>query len=217
MIAVAWQAQTMMSPGNVISSVLGQYQKLNQNASSSSEEIKSLVKETNLLDLKNEGFGRVSLTLSREQLLALIGNYLTSKFTKEGAPPTSFAVASEDEENPKDYDGTLFLPSKAVFVKLRKQSLDEASIQKEIEKARAVNPSETWIFSYLGSQNKDFRLEPVFISENITLSGRLRLMTVPDLLFQLTQGHFTASLEVLVAEEKDSSSYKARFLLTRMN
>ena len=212
LVVAAWQAHSALSPGTLLSNVVSQYEKVNQNAGASRDELRSLIKETGLLDLKVEGLGRLSLSLSNEQLLALIGNYLTSKFAREGATAKSFKL--EAKEN-NECDARLYLPSRAVFAKLCKNSLDEPGIVSELERARARNPSDTWIFSYLGSQNREFLFEPVFLSENVTLQGRLRLMTVSHLLFELTRSRFVATVETFEQEENNGGT-KARFLLSRL-
>jgi hypothetical protein len=187
MLNVYWEARTTFSPGGLAAVALNQYERVEQNHKLQRVDLELLAHDLGQLDMKIEGAGRISLTLSKDQLLGFIRNYLISYFLSQGSSSSELVRTKG-----KDYDATLTLPSKTIFVKLRKSSLDEAAINLELERAKALNPSEVWIFPYFGIEGKDIRFDPVFVSEDRILYGHLRVVPVSEVMTAATGGRFFA-------------------------
>jgi hypothetical protein len=215
LIGGLWQAHDALSPMGLIARVTDQYQKINENTAASAEELSSIIREVKSLDLRILETGRLSLTLSQEQLLVLIGNYLTKKYARNGATSGSIMIETESGGHEQGSQAILSLPNRAIYVRLCENALGQEALEHELAEAKSRNPSETWIVSYLGSQKADYLLEPVFLAENLILRGHFRVMTVSDLLSEITQRRFVASLEEFVKKESTSKS-SARFILSRI-
>ncbi|MGI0092037.1 MAG: hypothetical protein ACREBS_10035 [Nitrososphaerales archaeon] len=209
MLNSAWEAHTALSPANLASTAISEFQKFERNAKLQEEEVRSLTHEFEHLELKSEGTGRLSLTLTRDELLELIGNYLVSQFLNDGSAGSKFTISS----NYPGYDGMLSLPSKAIFTKLIEDKIDQHVVFGEIDEAETLNPAEVWMFSFDEDQRSDIRFGPVFVSENRILFGRFRLIPVTDLLKEITNGHFSASIE----SRGKTRAEGTRFLLTRLD
>lgn len=199
-----WQAHTAMSPVGLASAAIDQYQKIEKDLKDQQEEITNLFADFGQLDLMIEGMSRLSLSLSRDQLLALIGNYLCTKFVRE--TNGNYELVTKQEQN--GFDGVLYLPSRSVFVKLCKTSLQDGMLEQELETAKSLNPSELWIFSFNDHQRMDIKLDPVFAGENKVLRGRLRVIPVADLFKEISGGKFTAYTQSSIGDDE-----KARFIL----
>ena len=207
MLNAVWEAHQVLSPGNLASTAISQYQKLENKARLNREELEAVTKDIGKLDLQSEGTGRLSLTLSRPQIMVIIANYLSSQY---------FGQTSSDAElKPAvavpDYDAMLVLPTKAVFVKLIKDDLDQKSLVKEIDKAETLNPSDVCIIAHETSRRTDILFDPVFVSENKIQRGRFRLMSLPDLFGEISKRQFTATIE----NSKESQGDSVRILFVK--
>lgn len=210
MLNALWEAHTALSPANLASKAVSEFQRFENTTRSQEEEMRDLTKEIDHLKLKSEGTGRLSLTLTREEILELVGNYLVSQFLNEGSAGSRFIIS----ENYHGYDGMLSLAYKTIFVKLVEEKIDQKWVFAEIDKAENLNPSEVWIFAYNEDQRSDIRFGPVFVSENKVLFGRFKLMAVTDLLKGITKGRFSAT--IMGSEISDDGKKRTRFLLARL-
>jgi hypothetical protein len=206
MINAAWEAHNALSPLNLASSAINEYQKSERNARVQEEEFKSLVKQIDHLNLRNEA-GRLSLTLDRKQILELIGIFLVNQFLTEGSWGSKFEVT----DNHEGYDGMLGLANKMVFAKLVGETVSEKWVFAEADKAEKLNPSEVWIFMLQEGPRSDIKFGPVFVSEHKVLRGRFRVLTVTDLLKSITKGRFVARLDTTATKTNDGN----RFILAR--
>ena len=207
MFGIFWQARSAISPTNLASVAVDQFQKVESNVKLQREELKALTRDLGNLQLQVEGTGRLSFSLSREQILGLAENYLSSKFVNEGGTTSPFTIYPKvvRADVNKKLDGALHLPSRTIFVKLTKHLMDERTLQQEVEKAREQNPSDTWIFTHQESQRIDVKFEPFFVSENRILWGHFRVMPLTDLIKEISYGHFTASIESKESKSRDTS------------
>jgi hypothetical protein len=208
MLNAIWEAHAALSPVNLASTALSQYQKLEKDAKLQQEELRSLIQDLSDLNLHTEGTGRLSLTLTRDQLLELIENYLVLQYLNQGSTGAKFTIS----KNIHGYDGMLSLPNKEIFTSLIEEKIDNNWIFDEISKAQTLNPSEIWIFTYQEEQRSDILFGPVFVSENRILRGRFRLMPVTSLLKLITKERFSFTVE-----KSESEMQGARFLLTRLD
>src|SRR5487761_188150 len=90
MISAVWEAHAALSPANLASVAASEYQRLETNAKLREEEMKSLTQDIGRLNLQAESTGRISLTLSRNEILELVGNYLISQFRNDGSAGAQF-------------------------------------------------------------------------------------------------------------------------------
>ncbi len=186
MLNIFWEARTALSPGGLAAVALNQYERVERNNKLQEGDLQLLARDLGQLDMKIEGTGRISLTLSEDQLLSFIGSYLISFFLSEGSSSSELVRTSKARE----YDAALVLPGKTIFVKLCRGQLDEAALSLELERAKALNPSEVWIFPYFEIEGKDIQLDPVFVSENRILHGHLRVVPLSEVMINATGGRF---------------------------
>lgn len=204
MINAAWQAHSALSPANLASTAITEYRKMDRNARLQDEETISLAKGISHLELKSEGGGRLSLVLTRKDIVELVGQYLMSQFLKEGSWGSKF-VATTDYPG---YDGVIDLANKTIFAKVVEETFDEKWIFAEADKAERINPNEVWIFSLKDGFKSDIIMGPIFVGENKVLRGRFRVMSVTDAMREITDGRFAASI-------LGDSENGTRFLLSR--
>ena len=209
MLNAVWEARSLMSPAGLASRAISEYQKFEKNTNLQRDEIKSLTKQISNLDIQAEGTGRISLSLTRAELLELIGNYLVSRFLNVGSSGAKFSQVSI-----ADYDGTLRLPDRSIFAKLIQEGVDQQRVFSEVDKAESLNPSEVWLFTYDASKRSDILFGPIFVSENKILRGRFRLMPVTDIFSDITRGHFSA---LILSEGRmgDAEEARTRFVFVK--
>ncbi|MDG6997908.1 MAG: hypothetical protein JRN15_02205 [Nitrososphaerota archaeon] len=205
MLNAAWEAHSILSPAGIASRAVSEYQKFEKNTKLQRDEIKSLTKQIDSLDIQAEETGRISLSLTRAELLELVGNYLVSQFLNVGSAGVKFSQTSNG-----DYDGILRLPDKSIFAKLIQGEIDQQRVFSEADKAESLNPSEVWIFTHDASKRSDIRFGPIFVSENKILRGRFRAMPVTDIFSDITKGRFSALIESEV--RTGSEEPKTRFV-----
>lgn len=204
MLNAAWEAHSILSPAGLATRAVSEYQKFEKSTKLQRDEIKSLTKQISALDIQTEGAGRISLSLTRVELLELVGSYVALQFLNVGSAGVRFI------HTPKgDYDGILRLPDKSIFTKLIQGEIDQQAIFNEADKAEGLNPSEVWIFTYDASKRSDIRFGPIFVSENKILHGRFRVMPVTDIFNDITKGRFSAVIE---HEVKTSEAPRTRFV-----
>ncbi len=201
MLNVVWEAHQVLSPGYLASTAIEQYQRLENNARMNREELSALTRDVGKLNLESEGTGRLSLTLTRPQLKVLIANYLSSEYFRQASANAELRPATALP----DYDGMVVLPTKSVFVKLIKEDLDQKSLVKEIDKAETLNPSDVCIICYETSHRTDILFDPVFVSENKVQRGRFRLLSLPDLIGEISKHKFTATIEKSEDSQEEDS------------
>ena len=205
MLNAFWQAHTVMSPVGLATAAVDQYQRMEKDLKEQQKELTNLYADIGQLNIQIEGMSRLSLSLSRDQLLMLIESYLNVIFMSEGIG--SLELRTIDKQS--GFDGILNLPHRSVFVKLYNTTPDDSVIEKELETAKSLNPSEVWIFSYDGSRRIDIRLDPAFLGENRVIRGRFRMMPFSDLLKLTSGGKFTACVQ------SSTEDGNVRFLLTK--
>lgn len=191
MLSAVWEAHQVLSPGYLASTAVEQYEKIEKNARINREELAAVTRYVGMLNLQSDGTGRLSVTLTKSQLLALIANYLSAQY---------FGQSSRDAElipSPavEGYDGMLTLPSKSVFVRVLKEDLDKEMWVKEVNKAETLNPNDVCIICHETSHKTDILFDPVFVGENKVQRGRFRLMSLADLFGEISKKKFTAIIE----------------------
>ncbi len=191
MLNALWEAHSLLSPASLASRAALEYAKFQSNNRLKEEEIQSLLRQVGHIEFRSEGTGRISITLTREELLELIGSYLVGEFLNEGGSGEEFATLPK---NDSDFDGMLKLPDKTIYAKLLERRMDRSGVYLEIDKAQTMNPSEVWIFSCSDELRSDVLFAPIFLSESMILRGRFRLMPITDVLNSITKGRFSASI-----------------------
>ncbi|MGA2875166.1 MAG: hypothetical protein ABSE82_06450 [Nitrososphaerales archaeon] len=201
MLNVVWEAHQVLSPSYLASTAIEQYQRLEDIARTNREELSHLTRDVGKLNLQSESMGRLSLTLTRPQMLVLIANYLSTEYFRQASVDAELMpVASLP-----DFDGMLVLPTKSVFVKLNREDLDQKSLIREIDRAETLNPSDVCIVCYETSHRTDILFDPVFVSENKVQRGRFRLISLPDLFEEISKRKFTATIEKSTESQEEDS------------
>jgi hypothetical protein len=188
----AWEVHSVFSPAGLTLRAVSEYERLESNSKLQKEELKTLTEQIGQLDVHSEGTGRISLALTRGELLEVIGNFLVLQFLNEGSRGARFMPISRESS---DYDRMLRLPDKRVFAKLLEKGVSQDQVSIEMEEAKKLNPSETWILTYENNHRLDITFDPVFVSEKKILHGRFKILPVTDMFNTITKGHFTASIE----------------------
>ena len=201
MLNAVWEAHQVLSPGYLASTAIEQYQHLENNARQNREELSALTRDVGKLNLQSEDTGRLSLTLTRPQLMVLIANYLSSQYFRQ----TSTDAELKPAVSVPEYDGMLVLPTKSVFVKLIKEDLNQKSLVNEIDKAETLNPSDVCIICYETTHRTDILFDPIFVSENKVQRGRFRLMSLPDLFGEISKRKFSATIEKFEESQEEDS------------
>ncbi|MDG7007069.1 MAG: hypothetical protein JRN06_02355 [Nitrososphaerota archaeon] len=135
--------------------------------------------------------GEVALVLQRQDIVNCAEQYLRTVFVRDGSKG-AMASPARAIGGEAQFDSVLRLPSKSVYLKsVSKLSQSEAS--KFLEAGRELNPAEVWIFADEGAMI-DEHLDPVFISENKVMSGRVKSVLTADMLSELFGHRFAVSL-----------------------
>jgi ribosomal protein S15P/S13E len=209
MINAAWEAHAALSPMNLASTAVSEYQKMEKDAKLQENEVRSLVKAIENLNLKSEGRGRLSLTLTRNQIVDLVGYYLVTKFLTEGSWGSKFKRSTLPE-----FDVSLSLANRTIYAKFVREKMNDDRLFGEVDKAETLNPCEVWVFSLEKDRRFDVRFDPVFLSETKILRGRFRLGPATEVLQELLKGKF--SVDVQAGEGGGNEENQFRFLLTRV-
>src|SRR5579875_1834327 len=96
MLNALWEAHSAMNPGKLATLAADRYRKIENEIKSEREEILVVLGKLPYLDLEVNGTGRLSLTLSREHILALIERYLSTKFANEGGKSAKSVATSPE-------------------------------------------------------------------------------------------------------------------------
>ena len=200
-----WEARSAISPARLTTEALDQYSKVEAEGKLQRNELQAVLEEILRQKIHLEGAGKIALTLSREEVLTLIGRILKRQFAGEGANRVELDILPHDSGR----DAILPLLTRNVSVKLYLSSEDAANLQSDLEEAKKDNPSELWIFSWLPSlQERNLRFDPVFLSESRILRGRLRVQPIGSIFNEITEGNFSATL---IGVDQDGRS---KFLLS---
>lgn len=146
------------------------------------------------LQMTTVGSNAVSLLLQPQDLLSCAEVYLSRVFKLEGADGApSGPPAGEFEKAMFPY--VLRLPLKSVYLKVVEE-LTEVQLSKYVDFARRVNPAEVWLVADRG-QSIDQRMDPVFVSENKTLRGRVKTVFTSEMLGEFFGRKFGIELQRL--------------------
>ncbi len=203
-----WEAHSSLSPTGLASRALEGYSQQENAGSLQRSELEAILAEILQKNFRVEGSGELALILSREDLLILVGRVLKSKYAREGANNVEFELLPHDTGR----DGVLRLLTRDISVKLYFSPRDVANLPLDLETARANNPSELWIFSWLPDVvERNLRFDPVFLSETRILKGGFRVEKVASIFSEITGGKFSARVIGW-----DPEKGKTQFRLTRI-
>jgi hypothetical protein len=193
--SIAFSAVKAGITGSPISILTNAATKYNEEA----EKTKGMVKDLlplipgyEKLQVSIVGSNAVSLVMQRQDLLGCAEVYLSRVFKQEGSdgapagPP-----AGEGEREMFQY--ALRLPFKSVYLKLV-ENLSDEEISRLLDYAKKVNPAEVWVVADTG-KGIDQKLDPVFISENRTLRGRVRSVPTAAMLREFFGERFAVAFE----------------------
>ena len=95
-----------MSPVGLATTAVDQYQRMDKDLKDQQKELANLYADIGQLNIQIEGVSRLSLSLSRDQLLMLIESYLNTVFVIEGN--RSLELTTMDKQS--GFEGILNLP-----------------------------------------------------------------------------------------------------------
>ncbi len=202
MLGVFIQAQSILSPGALMEAALKEYERSEKEVEDQRGELSMLLKRLSELDVQVSG-GRLRLTLTRPQALRLVGDYLSKIYLPDGG------ASSELREAPSGsgFDGVMILPNFSVYVTLEEEVPSTESIDAKVRKAMSLNPGQVWAFCIPEVQRHDSRFDPVFVSENKVLRGRLRVLPVSDVFKEISGGRLRASATPTTAKGERSVTF----------
>jgi hypothetical protein len=198
LVRVYWETNTALSPARLFSEALRHYDdKLDsESIELQKENLKSVLGDIRELEISLDTQDRLSLTLSKGRILDFIEDYVKKKFSTEGGSDMSYKSLSVDvEEEPM---GLLILPYRNIYTMLLRPEPTPEVVNRCLRLAKRLLPSELWVFTWKDpSYELDLRLEPVFIDESTTLFGRLKVVSLSTLFYEI----FGRKFDVLVVNQ----------------
>jgi len=182
------------SPINVLTSAATKYNEDAEKTKGLVRDLLPLIPGYEKLQVSVVGSNAVSLVMQRQDLLSCAEVYLSKVFKLEGSGNAPAGPTRTDSEESM-FPYVLRLPFKSVYLNVVEQLTDEG-VSRILEFARKANPAEVWIVSDSGKR-VDQRLDPVFVSENKILRGRVKSVTTAEMLREFFGGKFGATLEKL--------------------
>jgi hypothetical protein len=207
MLNAFWEAHSFVAPSRLAAAAIDRYSMAEDHSEVERRQLGALLRDLMNTEPEISGTEEMSLFISREQLLALIGRYLSREFSREGGRDTVLEIHEHDS----GLDGTFALVTRSVYVKLYYSSRDVNQANADYERAKSLNPSEFWIFYYDRALfGKDVQFDPVFVSENKILRGRFRMLNVVEIFPALTEGRLTATIGDFGRDD-----FKVKFLISK--
>lgn len=191
-------ASLFSSPLRLLTSTVESYNKAADETTKKVNDILPLLPWLEKLQLNVEGPRTISLVLGKEEIGSSLEQYLFRRFKGDGASGATFGAPSGSREK-AEFDYSLRLPLKNVYARASR-TLTAADRERYLEVARRVNPSEVWLLTD-GGESVDELMDPVFVSENTVLRGRLKSVTTTEMLSEF----FGKEFDVRVEPQEDDS------------
>jgi len=194
------------SPLNVLTAAATKYNQEAEKTKGLVKDLLPLIPGFEKLQVTVVGSNAVSLVLQRQDLANCAEVYLSKVFKQEGASGAP-AGPPQGEAEKGLFHYVLRLPSRSVYLKLV-QDLSLAEVSELMDFGRRANPAEVWVVADSG-RSFDQRLDPVFISENKVLRGRVKSVSTNEMLREFFGGRFAVATE---RAEKDALKVTLRLL-----
>jgi hypothetical protein len=180
------------SPLNVLTAAATKYNEDAEKTKGLVRDLLPLIPGFEKLQITVVGSNAVSLVMQRQDLLSCGEVYLSKVFKQEGADGAPAGPPMGEGEK-QMFPYVLRLPFKSVYLKVVEDlTLSEASSL--VDFARKVNPAEVWVVVDSG-RSFDQKLDPVFVSENKILRGRVKSVSTAEMLREFFGGKFAVALE----------------------
>jgi hypothetical protein len=191
LVSAYWEVGARVSPAAVLTRIVEEFEDVREQMGVERDRLQSVVSD---LDRLNPAFqnGKLAFDLDRTTALDLIATFLKKSFVKEGGTAGTFRILPAQLAKGRHYDAELKLPDRSVYTRLLFRDLGEDEMSSYLEEAHRAAPSEYWVFSFK-EDSLDFRLQPVFVSENKVIFGRLRYLPLMRLLEEMLGKHYRLS------------------------
>ena len=185
------------SPLSLIASAANTYNQTVQKPDDKIGDILPLLPGIEKLNVEVKGPDSVTFTLQKQDVRSCAEQYLRREFSSDGALGARGGPPSPSG-NESQFDYVLRLPSRNVYLKMEKELSEEKAVRFR-GAARSLNPAEVLIVADNGVK-MDELFDPVFVSENRVMRGRLRTVSTPELLSAFLGGRFSPTFELLDGE-----------------
>jgi hypothetical protein len=194
------------SPLNVLTNAATKYNEDAEKTKGMVKDLLPLLPGFEKLQISVVGSNAVSFVMQRQDLQSCAEVYLSKVFKLQGSDGSP-SGSPQGEGGGAMFGYVLRLPFKSVYLKVV-EVLDEAEASKLLDFARKANPAEVWIVADAG-KSIDQKLDPVFVSENKVLRGRVKSVATVEMLREFFGGRFSVALERL-----DQNSQRVTLRLT---
>lgn len=186
------------SPVGLLLSAADRYNQATEETAKKVNDLVPLLPWLERLQLKVEGPRTASLLMRREDAESGLEQYLLRRFQSEGANGAKFGDPPGSREK-TEFEYALRLPMRNIYTKFV-GTLTGRERERYSEIAKRLNPSEVWLLVD-GGEGVDDLMDPVFVSENVVLRGRLKSVTTTEMLSEL----FGKEFDVRVDPQSDGS------------
>lgn len=191
LVSAYWEAGARVSPAAVLTRIVEEFEDVREQMEVERDRLQSVVSDFDRLNPTFEN-GKLTFDLDRTTALDLIATFLKKSFVKEGGTVAIFRTLPAQLAEDRHYDAELKLPDRSVYTRLLFRDPREGEMSSYLEEAHRAAPSEYWVFS-LKEDSLDLRLQPVFVSENKVIFGRLRYLPLMHLLEEMLGKHYRVS------------------------
>lgn len=182
----------LTSPLGVITSAANTYNQTVKDQDEKVGDLLPLLPGIEKLHVEVTGPDSVVVTLEKQDVEGCAEQYLRRLFTSGGAAGARAGVPSTSVAE-SIFDYVLRLPSKNVYLKME-EDLSEAEATRLLGAAKSLNPAEVLVVADKGVRMEE-RLDPVFVSENKVMRGRVWTMSRIGLLSAFFGDRFAVALE----------------------
>ena len=191
LVAAYWEAGTQLTPSSLLTRILETYENLREDIASERDNLQSMLSDLNDLKINFED-GKLSFDLDRQTALDLIAAYLKKSFAKDGGTTAISKTFAAELAELQHYDAELKLPDRSIYARLLFRELRNDELSTFREEAQRRPASEYWLFCLKGKEF-DIRLEPVFVSENKVMFGRVRCLSFSRILDEMLEKSYQVS------------------------
>jgi hypothetical protein len=200
LIRAYFETRNIFSPVGLLTEALNRFGKSSEQEGilKQQQALKSMLHDIQDFKISPEGQGKISLNLSKASLLEFAGDYLKRVFFQEGAQSARFAKVPRPsfEKDEADFDGVLTLPYRCIYAKLLKDEPTPEVLTEWLRVAKHLTPSEVWLLTSKDpSFELDLRLEPSFLDENRVMFGRLKLLSLSTLFYEILGKNFKVTID----------------------
>ena len=182
------------SPLVIITSAADTYNRTVQKPGEQIGDLLPLLPGVENLHVEVNGPDSVTITLQKQDIRACAEQYMEREYGPEGSAGARAGPPSPSGDESL-FDHVLRLPSRNVYLKMEEE-LQEAEAASILRASRSLNPADVLIVADKGVAI-DERLDPVFVSENKVMRGRVRTMSTSELVSAFFGKKFTSAIEPL--------------------